>query len=79
MKYDELEDGVWIHPVKRGYKIRCCDCGLVHKMDFEHVPYGRRQKIIFRVFRDNNATAAVRRWMKRRKITNPASAGEREA
>lgn len=24
----------WIQPVKHGYKMQCCDCGLVHTMDF---------------------------------------------
>lgn len=24
----------WIQPVKRGYLMACCDCGLVHRMDF---------------------------------------------
>lgn len=33
------EDGwsEWIHPLP-GYLMQCCDCGLVHKMDFEIVP-----------------------------------------
>ena len=24
----------WVQPVKRGYLMSCCDCGLVHRMDF---------------------------------------------
>lgn len=24
----------WVQPVKRGYLLSCCDCGLVHRMDF---------------------------------------------
>jgi len=47
-------------PIRRGYKMACCDCGLVHKLDFRV----RKGKIEFRVFRDNRATAAMRRWMK---------------
>lgn len=61
MKYDEPKAGEWVQPVKRGYKLACCDCGLVHKVDFEHVPWARGRKILFRVFRDNRATALIRR------------------
>ena len=63
MKYDEPENGEWVYPVKRGYKMVCCDCGLVHRMDFDHVSCGRGRQVIFRVFRDNRATAAIRRNM----------------
>ena len=67
MKYTKPEAGEWINPVKRGYKLACCDCGLVHRLDFEHVKFGRGRKIIFRAFRDERATAAVRREEKRRR------------
>jgi hypothetical protein len=31
----EGEDGWsdWVHPVP-GYRMKCCDCGLVHEMEF---------------------------------------------
>lgn len=29
----------WIHPLP-GYLMKCCDCGLVHEMEFEIVPHG---------------------------------------
>jgi hypothetical protein len=61
MKYYAVKNGEWIAPVKRGYKMACCDCGLVHKINFEHIPYGNGRKIIFRAFRDNRATAGMRR------------------
>ncbi len=50
----------------QAYKLCCCDCGLVHRLDFRLVTYGRGlfKKIQFRVFRDNRATAAIRRWRK---------------
>jgi hypothetical protein len=34
----ENEDGWsdWIHPAP-GYRMQCCDCGLIHRMDFEIV------------------------------------------
>ena len=64
-KYDRPQAGEWVRPVRRGYKLACCDCGLVHRMDFDIRPYGNGNKVWFRVFRDNRATAVMRRWMKR--------------
>lgn len=32
----------WVQPVKRGYLMSCCDCGLVHRMDFR-IAKGRVQ------------------------------------
>ena len=34
MKYDDPENGEWIFPIMKGYKACCCDCGLVHRMEF---------------------------------------------
>lgn len=51
----------WVQPVRRGYKMACCDCGLVHDMDFR-IEAGRVQ---FRAARNNRATGQVRRYMKR--------------
>ena len=66
MKYDQVVDGEWVRPIKRGYKMICCDCGLVHRVDFDHVPYGRGRRVIFRVFRDNRATGQMRRHLKKK-------------
>ncbi len=60
-------DGEWIRPVRRGYKLGCCDCGLVHRINFKLVPYGSGKKIKFQAWRDERATAAVRREKKKRK------------
>ena len=69
--YKPAKDGQWIAPVKRGYKMACCDCGLVHTLDFEHIPRGRGRKIIFRAWRDERATAAIRREKKKRGLRTP--------
>lgn len=67
-KYKAGEDGwtEWVQPVRRGYKLSCCDCGLVHTMDFR-VRKGRAQ---FRVSRNERSTAMVRRHMKMKKAKN---------
>lgn len=64
MRYPQVQAGEWVRPIKRGYKMACCDCGLVHKLDFKHIKWGRGRKIIFRAYRDERATAAVRRGKK---------------
>lgn len=47
----------WIRPVSRDYKMACCDCGLVHNLDFRIVD----DRVEFRVRRNNRSTAMVRR------------------
>ena len=61
MKYPYAKQEEWIQPVMRGYKMICCDCGLVHKLNFR-IHKGRVQ---FRGDRDNRATGQVRRHMKK--------------
>jgi hypothetical protein len=63
MSYEEPQAGEWVQPTPRGYKMACCDCGLVHSLDFRVIKYanGKRAKIQFRAFRDNRATANIRR------------------
>ena len=64
MKYEKPEEGEWIRPIKVGYKFMCCDCGLVHKIDFCHIKWGRGRRIMLRAWRDNRATAMARRKKK---------------
>ncbi len=64
MPYDELEmksNGwtKWIQPIRKKYKIQCCDCGLVHTVDFRV----RKRHVQFRVFRNNRSTGQIRRYM----------------
>lgn len=40
MKYKKFKiakDNEWIHPKQKGYLMSCCDCGLVHWLDFRVV------------------------------------------
>jgi hypothetical protein len=68
MKYDRPEAGEWVRPIKTGYKLACCDCGLVHRMDFKTVKWGRGIKVMFRVWRDERATAAMRREKRKAEV-----------
>lgn len=59
MKYVQVFDGDWIRPLtRRNHRMKCCDCGLVHVINFRL----RKGKIEFQAFRDERATAQVRRW-----------------
>jgi hypothetical protein len=61
-KYRQENENEWIRPQMRGYKMCCCDCGLVHEIVFKI----EGKHIIFKVSRDNRATAAVRRGMNKK-------------
>ena len=63
MRYQRPKSGEWIQPVSRGYKMMCCDCGLVHKMNFRIAisKGGKFLKVQFQARRDERATAATRR------------------
>lgn len=57
MPYAVVQDGEWVQPVRRGSKMECCDCGLVHTLNFRI----RERRIQFQASRDNRATANKRR------------------
>jgi hypothetical protein len=62
IQYETGEDGWcnWIQPKEPeegGYRMMCCDCRLIHDMEFR-VDNGRIQ---YRARRNNRATAAGRR------------------
>lgn len=59
MSYAKPTDNQWIQPVRKGYRMACCDCGLVHEMDFR-IYKGRVQ---FRARRHPRATGGKRATM----------------
>ena len=56
-EYYQITDGEWIRPRKKKHRHQCCGCGLVHDQEYR-IEDGR---IEYRVFRNDRATAAVRR------------------
>ena len=54
--YDRPKPNEWVQPIKNGYKMCCCDCGLVHSMDFKI----EKGKVYFRARRNNRSTAMIR-------------------
>jgi hypothetical protein len=66
----------WTQPVMRGYRLACCDCCLVHDMEFKVLkvtkqnPDGsweaeeidsEKYRVEFRARRNNRSTAQLRR------------------
>lgn len=62
-RYEHPEAGEWVQPVRRGYRMACCDCGLVHRLNFRLISNKRGHFIQFQVFRHERATGQVRRHM----------------
>ena len=61
MKYTQQFSGEWFKPIMKGYKMACCDCGLVHKVEFSVL---NKNEIQMRVWRDERATSQKRRYKK---------------
>lgn len=59
--YYQITDGEWVIVPRRGFKEQCCSCGLVHKLNFRINAKGQLE---IQTFRDERATAAVRRAFK---------------
>ena len=57
-RYPRVESNEWVYPVMNGYRMMCCDCGLVHEIDFEIMD---GTALRFRVRRNNRSTANARR------------------
>jgi len=85
----------WILPRMEGYRVSCCDCGLVHQFEFEvyrvkeqdgaellmhGVPEeAGKFQILLRAKRHNRATAQVRRYLPKAKPTAPKKKRKRRA
>ena len=70
--YYEPEPGEWIMPNMQDYKLACCDCGLVHRINLKVVRRPGGYRVKWQIFRDNRATAMMRRWRKKRGEHVPA-------
>ena len=53
----KVQSGEWVQPVRRGYQLECCDCGLVHIVNLRIY----RGRVQFQAFRDERKTSATRR------------------
>ncbi len=58
MEYEKKIQNRWLTPIEDGFKLACCDCGLVHDVAFR-VLDGRAQINFIR--RDSAETTRLRR------------------
>ena len=56
-RYRQVEEGEWLPVKKRGEKVMCCGCGLVHVHDFRIVDDRIEERSVI----DLRATAAARK------------------
>jgi hypothetical protein len=59
--YYQVTDGEWMEVYFKGNKDQCCDCGLVHTVNYRLNDKGR---IEVQSTRDERSTAALRRKLK---------------
>lgn len=65
-RYPVLRSGepVVINPQKECFRMACCDCNLVHIIEYKVT---HRQKLMIRMWRDRRATGQLRRYRGGRK------------
>lgn len=56
-KHPPADEGEWIQPKRKGFMLECCDCALVHRLNFRTY----KGKIQFQAFRNNRSTGQIRR------------------
>jgi hypothetical protein len=68
---EALEDGWcdWVCPKPRGYLMQCCDCELIHEVDFRVVRYESEDSEVYEVVDDPNLQAQMR--LRRRDDLSP--------
>lgn len=71
----QIIEGEWIEPTHTGFVDQCCDCALVHVIDFAVVDRKTREPIAgaavqFKLRVDRRKTAASRRKLKFTKETD---------
>lgn len=61
--FKQVKSGEWQQPIRRGYLMACCDCGLVHRLNFRLAKRGPRNYIQFQAFRDGRVSAKGRHML----------------
>jgi hypothetical protein len=60
MKYYRVTDGEWFEPEQQNHKLACCDCGLVHTINFRI----KKGNVQMQATRNKRSTALIRRHKK---------------
>lgn len=67
MRCRQVKAGEWVQPVRRGYMMQCCDCGLIHRLNFRIIATGRGRFIQFQAFRATRNKAKRRHKLPRKR------------
>jgi len=59
--WNQLQEGEWTKPCRKDYLLACCDCGLVHRINFRI----DRGYLELQAFRDEKATKRRRKEMEK--------------
>lgn len=51
MRYTQAYDNQWLYPKRKFWMMKCCDCGLVHKVEFKLKKYGNGRIIMLKAKR----------------------------
>ena len=57
MKFEQLKEGEWSEMLMENQKLACCDCGLVHTINFKI----KKKTVHAQFFRDEKATKKERK------------------
>lgn len=61
MSYAKPKAGEWVQPVMDGYLMKCCDCELVHRMNFRVVRGPGKYQVQFQVWRHSPKTRKAKK------------------
>jgi hypothetical protein len=59
-KLSKTKDHEWFMPQMKKFLLGCCDCGLIHWIDFKIVDCEGKNRIIMKAVRARNYTAKQR-------------------
>lgn len=65
-KFKKVNPNEWQMPIMKGYKMACCDCGLVHNFTFQVIDNDTQKKIkngrvLIKATRNNKLTKELRK------------------
>jgi len=65
-EFYEVKPNEWQMPIMKKYKMACCDCGLVHNMDFKVIDNETQKpiknaRVLMRGTRNNKLTKQLRK------------------
>jgi hypothetical protein len=80
----------WVPPMMKGYRMACCDCGLVHDMEFRVVKVSKtladgtwehgepldsaKFRVMFRAKRNNHSSGRLRKRKSNDKLSHAGPA-----